>query len=141
MAAPVTPSTPGMDCWGRGGGLWAGDWHSHEPRGWEYFRAGGQIDFSSAVSALMHSSAASGITPKTSRGHDPEGRKPWVVLAGPGALTLQAPAGRAGGETPERAEKGSSWHTQGNQIPIETQQHFIHMLSYVLPSRGCVNKP
>lgn len=98
-----------------------------------------KLIFSSAVSTLMHT--AHSITPQTPRGHHPEGREPWVVLAGPGAPTLQAPAGREVGKHQGELKTGGSWHTQGNQTPIQTQQHFIHMLSYVLPSRGCVNKP
>lgn len=66
---------------------WGGDGPSLELRGWDHFHAEGQIDFSSAVSALMHSLVLSSITPKTSRSYSPEGRKQWVVLAGPRALT------------------------------------------------------
>lgn len=75
------------------------------------FRAGGQIDFSSAVSTLMHSSAESSITPKTSRGHSPgEGA---VGCAGRawGPPALQAPAGRRWRNTRESWKRQLLAHT------------------------------
>lgn len=131
VAVPVSPSTPGMDCRGTGGGLRAGAGNVSMLEAKLIFLV--QFPHSCTHSSQHH-------TPNISWS-PPRGRKPWVVLAGPGAPTLQAPAGREVGKHQREPRKGGSWHTQGNQIPIQTQQHFIHMLSSVLPSRGCVNKP
>lgn len=75
---------------------WGGEEPLLELRGWEHFCAGSQTDFSSMVSALMHSLVLSSITPQTSRSYSPEGTKPWAVLADPWALTQQEPEGWVG---------------------------------------------
>lgn len=111
-----------------------------ELRGWEHFHAEGQIDLSRAVSTLTHGLVLSNITPERSCSYGPEGRKMWVALAGPRALTQRGPVGLAGSETAGSAAIAGCWCGQGNQIPTETQQHFIHTLSCVLPSCNCVKK-
>lgn len=118
---------------------WGGDRPLLELRGWEHFRAESQIDFSTAVSALIRNLTLSSITSKRSRSYDPEGMKfCWQDL---GFSPSRGQRDWWAGETPDGAEIASSWRAQGNQIPIQTQQHFIHTLSYVLPSCNCVNKP
>lgn len=85
--APLGWSAGGQEVLGGQGPAFPGH------RGWQCFRAGGQIDFSSAVSTLMHSSVQSSITPQTSLAR-PQEKEALGCAGRAGAPALQAPAGR-----------------------------------------------